>query len=375
MKKTISFYIIIIFILAIFSYAFIDPNLIFLRPLYSGFSFSNREVTTGLYLILVIVLTAIYLFFIRQYLDKHLQLKQIKRLIFGTVIILFFSYPAMLSYDIFNYIATAKVTFFYKENPYIVMPIEFVGDPLLLFTHAANKTALYGPVWIIITGLPYLLGFGNFFLTLFLFKFLIIVFYLITLFLIYKLTKSWFSILLFALNPLVVIETIVSGHNDIVMMGLTLAAVYFLKKKKLFIAVVFLLLSIGIKFATVSLIPIFLYLIIMSVYKRQINWGKVYYWSACLMFAIFLLSPLREEMYPWYAQWFFIFVCLIPNKIKIVTYSLFLLFGLMLRYVPFMYYGSYNEVTVFLRTILTIVPFALFLVISLFNRQIKIYLN
>src|SRR5581483_4454944 len=93
-----------------------------------------------------------------------------------SVSLLLLAYPTMLSFDIFNYIATAKVLFHYHENPYIIMPMEFIGDPLLHYTRAANKVALYAPFWIFITGSPYVLGFKNIFLILFNFKILNVLF-------------------------------------------------------------------------------------------------------------------------------------------------------------------------------------------------------
>ena len=41
------------------------------------------------------------------------------------------------------------------------MPIEIPNEPYLAFTRAANKTALYGPVWILLTAIPHLLGQGD----------------------------------------------------------------------------------------------------------------------------------------------------------------------------------------------------------------------
>ena len=140
------------------------------------------------------------------------------------------SYPAILSYDIFNYIGTSKVLFIYHENPYLQMPIEFIGDPILMFTRAANKVALYGPLWVFLSGIPYAISFGNYFVSVFVFKIFVSVFYVGIVYLIRKLTNSYFSILLFAANPLVIIETFVSGHNDVVMMFFALLAFYLLKK-------------------------------------------------------------------------------------------------------------------------------------------------
>jgi len=274
----------------------------------------------------------------------------------------------MLSYDIFNYITTSKVLFFYHENPYLVMPIEFAGDSLLAFTHAANKIALYGPIWVSLTGIPYLFGFGNFILTLFSFKIFIIIFYFLTVFLVWKMSKNIISVILFSLNPLVVIETLVSGHNDIVMLFLALFSFFLLIKRKVFFAILFLALSILIKYSTILLLPIFSYALWKIIEKREVNWRTIFYFSALLMFVGFLLSPIREEIYPWYAIWFLSFIFLIPEKKILVFISIAFSFGLLFRYVPYMFFGTYAGLTPLFKLIATFTPASLVLLYFFYKK-------
>jgi hypothetical protein len=349
-------YAFILLLLAIFSYVFIDPNLIYYKNIFSNFAFQNRLITSIIYVFFVALLFVFYIILIRLFKQKKLGVKDIKTLLIIICSILLFSYPAMLSYDIFNYIATAKVLFFYHENPYIIMPIEFIGDPMLLFTHAANKLALYGPGWILLTGIPHFLGFGDFFFTVISFKLISILFYLLTVYLIWKLSKNLYPVILFAFNPLVLIEVLISSHNDIVMVFFLLLTYVLLQKKKFLLAVGCFIASVLIKYATLFVLPIFIYLLWKSYKKEVINWKKVYCWSAIAMFFIFLLSPLREEMYPWYAVWILPFVFLLPEKKNIVYLSIAFSFGLMLRYVPFMYSGTHFGMTPLLRIGLMLLP-------------------
>lgn len=370
--KKIFFIIYPLFLLSftIFSYTFIDPNLFYLKFFYSGFAFQSRLLATIFYLVFIFLFFVFYFFFLWRIYQKQLDNRNIKWLIGITLGILFFSYPAMLSYDIFNYIFTSKVLFFYHENPYIIMPIEFIGDPLLLFTHAANKIALYGPVWILLTGIPHLVGFGNFLLTLFAFKLLMIFFYLATIFLIWKLSKNLLSVALFSLNPLIVIETLLSDHNDIAMMFFALLAFYFLMKKKYFKAFTFLFLSILIKYATLFLIPVFIFACFQKIKNQKISTGKIFYFSALSMLAIFFLSPFREEIYPWYAIWFLTFASLIPQKRILLVFSLTLSGSLLLRYTPFMLTGNYFGQTPLIKIIATFVPLVLVFVYLIFKEKI-----
>ena len=369
-KSIIVLYSIFLSLFSIFSYLFVDPNLLYLRSIYSDFTFSSRLLTSVFYISFIIVFFIFYGIFINLLVKKKLNTRDVFLLIGITFVILFFSYPAMLSYDIFNYIATSKVLFFYQENPYVIMPFEFTADPLLAFTRAANKIALYGPFWILLTGFPYVFGFGNFITTLIGFKFLIGFFYLASVFIFWKISKNIITVLLFALNPLIVIETLVSGHNDIVMVFLAILSFFLLMGKKTFLAVLFLILSILIKYATVLLVPIFLYMLFNVIKKREIDWKSVFYLSSLLMTVGFLLSPIREEIYPWYAIWFLPFSFLVPNKKLLLYISIAFSFGLMFRYVPFIFSGTHVGITPTVKSIVTFVPSCLVLFYFLIKKKL-----
>lgn len=365
MKKfLIVSYSVFLSLFSIFSYAFVDPNFTYLKDIYSGFAFSNRFLTTTFYIVFVLIAFVFYGIFVRLGVRKKIHVGEMFILLSVTVGILLFSYPAMLSYDIFNYIATSKVLFFYHENPYVIMPIEFTGDPLLSFTHAANKIALYAPGWILLTGVPYVLGFGNFIVTLLNFKLLFLAFYLATAFLIWKISKNIVSVFLFSFNPLIITETLISGHNDIAMMFLALFSFFLLIKKKIFIAVLLFIFSILIKYATILLIPVFLYILWKTIKKKDINWKSIFYLSSLLMYVGFLLSPIREEIYPWYATWFLSFAFLVPDKKLLLYISIAFSFGLLFRYVPFMLFGTHAGLTTFIKSSVTFIP--VFLVLFYF---------
>lgn len=360
----------LLFCLSVFSFVFVDPNLSYFKDIFTGFAFQNRGISTIIYIIFVIFLYLLYLIFLHQVYLNKLNKEDIKFLIGLTVITLLIAYPAMLSYDMFNYLFTAKVLFFYHENPYIIMPIEFIGDPFLSFTHAANKIALYGPVWIVFTGIPYLLSFGNFIFLLFGFKLFVAVFYILTIILIWKTTKNLFQTTLFALNPLIIIETLLSGHNDIVMIFFALFSFYFVRRKNILLGIFLLVLSILIKYATIFLIPVFFYCMWKIYTNQKIEWDKIYFVSAILMLFVFCLSPIREEIYPWYAIWFLGFVPFLPTKKFIIKASVVLSFSLLLRYVPYMYLGTYLSPTPILKNVISFIPLSLFSIYYVFKKKI-----
>ncbi len=351
MKKLAVFYALFLLLFAIFSYLFIDPNFFYLRFLFTNIAQAQRPITTLLFIVSLSIFYTCYLFFLHASKQKKLSNTQMFSLIGVTALILLFSYPAMLSFDVFNYVATAKVTFLYHENPYIVMPIEFLRDPLLLFMHAANKTALYAPFWIFLTGVPFLLGFGNVLLILFHFKLLAITFYFLTTFLLWKMTKSIYKVVFFALNPLVVIECLVSGHNDIVMMFFLLLSIYFFTHKNSGKSLFFYLCSIGIKYATLILLPVFF----ISWLKK---WGKqqLFIWVTLCMGIIFFLSSFREEIYPWYALWFLVPGTFLVDNTFFASLLISFTGGLLLRYIPFMFLGTYFGPTPLLKIVLMFLP-------------------
>lgn len=367
MKKRFFIYSLFLILFTLFSYTFIDYNLFYLKWLYSIFSFENNLIRTSIYVIFLILFFVFYYLFYKDVKKGLIGGKEIRWLIGLTIIILLFSYSAMFSYDIFNYITSAKVLFFYRENPYLVMPIEFINEPYLIFTRAANKFALYGPFWLILTGIPYVLGFSKFILVLLNFKLFIIFFYLALVALIWKFSKNLLSVYLFALNPLVIIETLIGNHNDIVMMFFGLFSIYLIIKKKFGLAFLFFFLSVLIKYSTLLLLPVLFYLVWKEIKNQKINLEKVFLSSTFLMSIAFLSAPLREEIYPWYAIWFLTFMVLFPNKKFLLNLTIVFSFSLLLRYVPYIFSGSYFGMTPLLKIIVTFIPPLLFSLLYFFK--------
>lgn len=362
MNKLILFlYSVFLISFLFFSYSFVDLNLLYFHKLYTGFAFFNRQFVTLYFISHIFIFFGFFYIFLKRKFNP-------KFLIIITSTIFFFSYSAMLSYDIFNYMTTAKVIFKYHENPYVIMPIEFKGEPNLLFTHAANKISLYGPSWIVLSAAPFFLGFSNFVLTFFNFKLLIILFYIGTIFLVKKITRNEYSVILFALNPLIIIETLIGNHNDIVMMFLALFSFFLLIKKRIFSSILILIFSIFIKYATIFLIPVFIFTTIRILQNKKIDWNRIFLYSSLSMFLVFLLSFLRGEIYPWYAVWFLTFTSLIPKNKILLYISLAFSFGLLLGYVPFMLTGSYFGITPTVRILFTFIPVFLFLIYGRFKK-------
>jgi hypothetical protein len=355
----------IILILGVFSYGFIDPNLtlsknpVFLQiqePL-KNLAFHQRSITTIVFFVILIGLFACFGIFLKQGTKIFASWKHLCVVLAASAVILACSYPA-LTYDLFNYIMTAKVTYQYHENPYIVMPIEIPNDPNLAFTRAANKLALYGPVWILITAIPHYAGGGNVWATVIVFKLLNAAVYMGFSYFIWRMTKNLINVIFFALNPLVLIEILMNGHNDIYMIALALFGLVFWSQKRFMQkigGIILLIASWFVKGATVVLMPL--------LFLRRVSFERMLIYAYIFLAAVFfIVAPIREELYPWYAAWLIATASLLPlkNHRFIFGFTIVLSFALELRNLPYMWMGYYEGPGPALRLGLTIIPLVLY---------------
>lgn len=181
---------------------------------------------------------------------------------------LLFSYNA-LSHDMFNYLFNAKMVVVYQTNPHIQVALDFAQDEWTRFMHNTHTPAPYWYGWTGISLIPFSLGVGKFTLSWWLFR----------LFSVLSWVGLWWSwrkwgqwrgqlvatnwMLAIALLPLVLIEIIANGHNDLWMMVpaiLSLGMVLYrrLSWSTLLGSIALLVFSLSIKFATAVLIPLWL---------------------------------------------------------------------------------------------------------------------
>ncbi|MDP2649539.1 MAG: hypothetical protein Q8P10_01720 [bacterium] len=342
-------------IIALFFYSFtqVDLGLTLARwpiwqtaqQFFQSIGYFNRPLSAVLYLIIITLLFLFYFLFLKN--AEKIGNKTIWILIILTSVILTFSYNAF-SYDLFNYIFDAKIVTFYNQNPYFHKALDYPGDPMLLFMHWTHRTFPYGPLWLFLTVPISFAGSQVFLFTLFLFKGLATAAFLGTTYFVGKILKNispkneLFGVVLFALNPLVIIESLVSSHNDIVMIFFAIFALYLLLVKKNLLSLIVLLLAGAIKFATFLLVPVFLYVIYLSKKGKNVFWNKIFLVSSVILFAAVIMASIRTNFQPWYFLYLLPFLTLLGKKyyavIPVFTVSLF---GL-LQYVPFLYLGNWD---------------------------------
>jgi len=332
--------------LVLFSYTQVDLNLTLSRAsiwqsiqkAFQYIGYYQRPLATLLYGAIIVSLYGIYLALLGRIKRGVVDISFVRKIIIAVAVIIVFSYPSAFSYDFFNYLFTAKTVLVYHQNPYAVTPLQFSGiDPWTNFMRWTHLSSAYTPFWIFLSLIPYLVGLGYFILVLFATKFMVAGFYLLASFALSKALEAGnakhhvYGVALFSLNPLILIESLVSGHNDIVLVAFAMLSVASYLKKDLLRSWVHLSLSIAAKFMTIFLIPVY-------VLKK----GRIWMLGA-LAFGLSLVL-LRREFFTWYWVWLLPFVALNAEKEKLVRMAIVVSAGLVASYAAFIYFGEYSEV-------------------------------
>lgn len=354
-KIIATFYIVLVFFLFLYSYTQVDLNLTLskwsiwqiIQTSFQYIGWFNRPLSTGIYLALIILLTAFYLFFLSLIKQDKMSRKQFWVTILFMSGILLFAYNAF-SYDLFNYMFDARIFTLHGENPYQHKALDYLSDPWINFMRWTHRTYPYGPVWLGLTIPLSFVGFQIFLPTLFLFKSLMVASFVGTVYYIGKVLekinpkKKLIGMAFFAFNPLVIVESLVSAHHDIVMIFLSIASIYFILDKKYIRAFLLLFLSIGVKFASVFLIPLFLILYYWQKTQKRIDFEKVFTWGVLLMSLAVVIASMRTELQPWYLIWILPLASFLRMGSVMVVLPLIFSVGLLLYYVPFLYTGNWD---------------------------------
>lgn len=354
-KLLIGLYLIPLLLLFFYSYTQVDLGLTLTRASFATdiqkafqyVGYFNRPLSTVLYFLIILSLFKFYGLFLYFAKKGTLSKNTLWKIIFAVAAILVFSYTAF-SYDLFNYIFDAKILTHYHLNPYMYKALDFPGDKMLSFMHWTHRTYPYGPTWLFLTVPFSFLGFQVFIPTFFLFKILAGGMYLASVWAIGRIMqiispkKEVLALTFFALNPLVIVETLVSGHNDSAMMFLALIGVLFLIQKKYILAFVLLLLSIGVKYATGFLLPLFVVIFLFEKRHIAIKWGTIFLIFIITMILALFAATLRSNFQPWYLMYLLPFAGLISDE-DYVLYPIYVLsiMGL-LNYLPYLFTGNWN---------------------------------
>ena len=240
-KKLLLINLSLYIFLWLFSFTQVDLNLtlvsskiviIFISWL-QNIGYYHRLASTVIYISIIGFLFSFFIYNLWLFSKNKIGLKY---LVFSSILnttILILAYP-FLSADIFNYLFDAKIMLKYHTSPYSHKPLDFPNDEWLRFMRWTHRYSPYGPVWLLFSLIPASLGFGKFILNLLFFKVFIAFFHFLNIFLIYKIIQRvnpknlLLGTAFYALNPLIIIEGIANGHNDIIQATFLLMPIFFM---------------------------------------------------------------------------------------------------------------------------------------------------
>lgn len=143
--------------------------------------------------------------------------------------------PALISRDLFVYAGYGRSIIDHHVNPYFVAPAKFPQDPITPLDDWKNATAAYGPLWLLVCSLVSLVGGSSLTRYILLFRFFAFAVHLINALLVMTILRTMgrssrtvaIGTLLYAWNPLLILEGSLSGHNDLFMITFMLLGILF----------------------------------------------------------------------------------------------------------------------------------------------------
>ncbi len=361
-------YGLVLFAFFLYSYVLIDPNITFFNsPVWSRFleavlqiGYYQRRLSWQIYLILIGCLTIFHLYFINQY-KKYDPIK-IGMMI---AVILSLSYP-FISHDFLKYMFDAKILTQYHQNPYLMRPLDFSFDPWLRFLQWIEQPFRYGPVFLVIIIIPSFFAMGKFLLSFIFLKMTFMFFYIAAVFTLQKMNKRWAFI--FATHPLLLVDGLINGHNDLISVSFLIFGIYFLSRKKI-LPRVFFILSIGIKYLSLP--------VILITRNKNTILNKLVFFSLLILPYLLLNQYFGNKFAAEIQTWYFIILLgFLPYFEGVINKLLITFIGLLLSYYPFIYLGKWEQINGYAIKHIIILAFSflnliLFFIIPSWRKELK----
>lgn len=264
-----------------------------------------------------IVISIIFLLY-ALILKRNKEVLKNKKVLFILIILVSIIFALIVpttSRDVYSYIANGWTSVHYNENPYEVTVNDIqekynTNDEM--FSKMAGvwkgEPVTYGPVWGLgISGSLAYLSLGNIDIALALFKITAVAVHLACCVLILKITKKKLWCAIYGLNPFILFEALTDVQNDLYIVLFILLAIYFaIRKRNLFISVLFIAIGTLIKYVAILALPfIVLYLLKEKELKQKIIYGLMALMEfgaiviGCYLICFGSLEPLSN---PWIQQ-------------------------------------------------------------------------
>lgn len=195
--------------------------------------------------------------------------------------------PPVYSSDIFSYAMFGRLSTIYDANPYVTTPLgRAPADPLMSYVTWGNITSPYGPVWAMLSAAVAVGHHASPVVLVLRFKLLSLAATLFDGWLIYHLVRQrwrgWapWAYLAFAWNPLVIVDGVINGHNDVVILAFALGGAWVLRRRPA-LSVALLVLSALIKYSTVPMLAG----AVMQYWRRSSGWLRLLQIAGCAVLA------------------------------------------------------------------------------------------
>lgn len=232
-----------------------------------------------LFLIAFVFFNAIYFVMIK----KEAQIFKNKKQIFYFIIVISCFFMLMLPFgskDVFAYIGNGWIGAHYQENPYAISmgevqeKYQMKQDPM--FQNVAPvwlyEKVTYGPLSTMLVTLFSYLSFGKIDIAFGIFKVANLLLHLGSCYLVYQITKKRKFLVLYGLNPVILLEGLTDVHNDLWLVFLLLLSLYFAKRKKNWVlTTIGVALATAVKYVAILILPF----LVIEVAKKQNLKGRI----------------------------------------------------------------------------------------------------
>ncbi|MPZ13328.1 MAG: hypothetical protein GEU73_02685 [Chloroflexi bacterium] len=225
---------------------------------------------------------------------------------FGAVgaLVLLPAYP-IFSLDIFYYMSADRIWSVYRENPFVVPPLQAAHDPFFPYVMWGHYALPYGPLWPWISAATSRFGSGQIIPTLLSFKALAVLGYVASVFALawalrrVRPDRQLTGTCVFAWNPLVLLELAGNGHNDAVALVPAVLAMGFWARRTSIAATAALMASFLMKATVVVIAPALLWPSLRrAVVERRIPWWLLSHAVPALVLYILAWLPFWTDDRP-----------------------------------------------------------------------------
>lgn len=232
------------------------------------------------------------------------------RILFGliwagvlVVSIIYLLTPGMMASDVYSYASYGRLLMLYHANPYFVPPLAFPHDITFQWVYWKDVVSIYGPIWMVICGVLSVISSPTQLSLIITFRCFAVLAHLINIALIIAslrvMKRSPRTILLgtflYAWNPLVLMETAFSAHNDVFMVTFLLLGFYlcaraqrkgtFLQWRGYLPPVMAFTAAVLVKFSAAPVLPVFVLAVAFATVQADSKDGKLV-WQRALKSAV-----------------------------------------------------------------------------------------